>query len=132
MYPFVIAAAAMALYFTIAALRPPRAARILAGILWGAYAVYEYFVANGTLCDANCNIRVDLVLFLPLLATAAYLGFKTEPRAGAVVVLYVVTLALAAGLAAILGYTTAAMVAAIAALIAAGVGVRWAFRAPSP
>ena len=37
-----------------------------------AYAVYEYYVANGTLCDANCNIRVDLLLFWPVLGIATY------------------------------------------------------------
>lgn len=36
MYPFVLAAVAMAMYFTVAAIRRPRPAEILAVILWAA------------------------------------------------------------------------------------------------
>lgn len=72
MYPFVLVAGAVAVYFIVTALQRPRAAVILAALLWAAYAVYEYYVANGTLCDANCNIRVDLLLAWPLLGISTF------------------------------------------------------------
>ena len=72
MYPFVFIAGAVGLYFLATAFQRPRLSVILAAVLWLAYAVYEYYVANGTLCDANCNIRVDLLLFWPVLGIATY------------------------------------------------------------
>ncbi len=74
MYFFVFVAAAAALYFAIAAWQQPRAGVIVAAIAWLLYAVYEYFIANGTLCDANCNIRVDLILAWPLVWIASLFG----------------------------------------------------------
>lgn len=74
MYFFVFVAAAVALYFAVAAWRGPRPGVIVAAIVWLLYAVYEYFVANGTLCDANCNIRVDLILLWPLVWIASLFG----------------------------------------------------------
>lgn len=124
MYPFVLAAGAMALYFTVAALQRPRPAEILAVILWAAYSVYEYYVANGTLCDANCNIRVDLVFFFPLLGSATYLAFQKEPRTGAVAVLTVICLGMVAWLAAAFGYTAVAVFAGLGALIVGVLGIR--------
>lgn len=124
MYPFVLAAGAMALYFVVATLQRPRPAEVLAAVLWVAYAVYEYYVANGTLCDANCNIRVDLVLFFPLLGSAAYLALQKEPRAGAVAILYVICLGLVAWLTAAFGYTAVALIAGLGALIAAVFGIK--------
>ena len=70
MYPFVFAAGRDGLLLRGGGSQRPRPAEFLAVVLWAAYAVYEYYVANGTLCDANCNIRVDLVLFFPLLGWA--------------------------------------------------------------
>lgn len=127
MYPFVFGAAAMALYFMLAAIQRPRPAQILALILWAAYSFYEYYVANGTLCDPYCNIRVDLVLFLPLLASATYLALQKEPRRGAVALLYVICLGIFAWLAAVFGYTAVAAIAGVAALIAAAFGIRSQF-----
>lgn len=124
MYPFALAAGVMALYFGASAIDRPRPAPILASVLWAAYAVYEWYVANGTLCDKNCNIRVDLLLFLPLLAGAAYLALQQQPRAGAVAVLYVVCLGIAAMLAKVFGYPVLAAVSGMGAVIAAVVGVR--------
>lgn len=124
MYPFVLAAGLIALYFFMAALHRPRPAEILAFILWAAYAVYEYYIANGTLCDANCNIRVDLVLFFPLLGSAAYLALQKEPRTGAVVVLYVICLGMFALIASAFGYTALAVFAGACALIAAVYGIK--------
>jgi hypothetical protein len=124
MYPFVLAAGLIALYFFMAALQRPRPAGILAVILWAAYSVYEYYIANGTLCDANCNIRVDLVLFFPLLGSAAYLALQKEPRTGAVAVLYVICIGMFALIAAAFGYTVAAVVAGACALIVAAYGIK--------
>ena len=124
MYPFAIVAGALALYFGVVALQRPRGAAILAVLLWTAYSVYEYYVANGTLCDANCNIRVDLVLFFPLLGIVTYFALQKEPRAGAVAFLYLITSGIAALLAAALGYTSVAVIAGVAALLAAVYAIR--------
>ncbi|MEQ1712243.1 MAG: hypothetical protein ABL908_12695 [Hyphomicrobium sp.] len=80
MYPLAFAAGAVALYFMAEAFRRPRPAGIVAMILWAAYAGYEYHVANGTLCDANCNIRVDLILAWPLLAIATFYAANTPAQ----------------------------------------------------
>lgn len=74
MYFFVFVAAAVALYFASLAWRRPRPGMIVAAIVWLLYALYEYFIANGTLCDANCNIRVDLTLVWPLVWIATLFG----------------------------------------------------------
>jgi CDP-diglyceride synthetase len=123
MYPFALAAGVMALYLGATAVDRPRPAPILASVLWAAYAVYEWYVANGTLCDKDCNIRVDLVLFLPLLGSTAYVALQKEPRTGAVTVLYVVCLGVAAMLAKAFGYPILAAIAGVGALVAAVVGV---------
>ncbi len=124
MYPFALAAAAIALYFVMAAFRRPRPAEILAVILWAAYAVYEYFVANGTLCDANCNIRVDLVLFFPLLGTATYLALQKEPRTGAVAVLAFICLVIVAWLASLFDNRALAVVADVGAIFIGAYGIK--------
>jgi hypothetical protein len=74
MYFFVVVAAAAAVYFASAALRQPRPGVIVAAIAWLLYAAYEVLIANGTLCDANCNIRVDLILIWPLVWIASLFG----------------------------------------------------------
>jgi hypothetical protein len=74
MYFFTLVAAAAACYFAVAAIRQPRAGVIVAAIVWLAYAAYEVLIANGTLCDANCNIRVDLILLWPLIWIATLFG----------------------------------------------------------
>ena len=35
--------------------------------LWLAYGVYEYLMKIRVLCSGECNIRVDLLLIIPLL-----------------------------------------------------------------
>ena len=129
MYPFVLIAGVMALYFAVATLQRPRPAEFLALGLWAAYAVYEYYIANGTLCDANCNIRVDLVLFFPLLGIASYLARQETPRPGAVATLYVVCLGLTAWIASLFGYTAVSVIAGIGAVVALVYGVRSAIQA---
>ena len=74
MYPFALVAGAVALYFLVVAIQRPRPAAVLAVFLWAAYAVYEFYIANGTLCDAKCNIRVDLLVVWPVLGIASYLA----------------------------------------------------------
>lgn len=89
MYLFVFVAAAGALYFASEAVRRPRPGVIVAAIVWLLYAVYEFFIANGTLCDANCNIRVDLLLIWPLVGIASLFGIYSPGkwrRAGKVLV----------------------------------------------
>jgi hypothetical protein len=34
-------------------------------------------VATGVLCDANCNIRVDLVFFIPILGLATFCAYRS-------------------------------------------------------
>jgi hypothetical protein len=64
---FALIAALIAFTFLVKASRQPRVAVFVAVLVWLAYAVYEWQVATGVLCDANCNIRVDLLLFWPIL-----------------------------------------------------------------
>jgi hypothetical protein len=132
MYFFALAAAALALYFVAAAFRRLRPAEILAAILWASYAVYEYLVANGTLCDASCNIRVDLVLFLPLLGSASYLALRKEPGAVAVTLLAVICLVVVALLAYAFGNAALAGVAGVGALVVGALGIRSGFAARQP
>jgi hypothetical protein len=124
MYPFVFAAGAVTAYFVVAAIRRPRPAEVLAVILWAAYAVYEYYIANGTLCDANCNIRVDLVFFWPVLALATYFAAQTESYPLGVASLYVFCFGMTAWVASINGYTAVTVLAGAIALIAAILGVK--------
>jgi len=77
MHPFAFAAAIIAVIHLVAGWQRPRLAVIVSGILWLLYAVYEYLVATGVLCDANCNIRVDLVLFFPILGLATYCAYQS-------------------------------------------------------
>ena len=74
---FVIAAGLMTVAHVVAALQRPRPAVIASGILWALYAYYEYLIATGVLCDANCNIRVDLVLFFPILGLATFWAYQS-------------------------------------------------------
>jgi hypothetical protein len=77
MHLFVIAAAGMAVILLVAGAQRPRAVVFVAAILWLLYAYYEYQVATGVLCDANCNIRVDLVLFFPVLGLATFCAYRS-------------------------------------------------------
>jgi len=74
---FAIAAGIMAVIHLVAVAQRPRPAVIVSGILWLLYAVYEHLVATGVLCDANCNIRVDLVFFFPILGLATYSAYQS-------------------------------------------------------
>jgi hypothetical protein len=74
---FAIAAGVMAVIHLVAGWQRPRLAVIVSGILWLLYAVYERLVATGVLCDADCNIRVDLVFFIPILLIATFCAYQS-------------------------------------------------------
>ena len=120
---FTFAAAMMAVIHLVAAAQRPRSAVIVSGILWVLYAVYEHLVA--TSCGADCNIRVDLVFFFPILGLAtfyAYQSYMGRPGQTMVVgtVLGVIGLVVFALLAESFGYT-ALSGAAIAGALAIAV-----------
>ena len=77
MNAFAFAAAMMAVIHVVAGWQRPRLAVIVSGILWLLYAVYERLVATGVLCDEKCNIRVDLVFFIPVLWLATYCAYQS-------------------------------------------------------
>jgi hypothetical protein len=81
MYVLVLFAALLAGYFLDGAIKHPRPAAILAAILWPLYALYEFLIAYGVLCDAKCNIRVDVILFWPLLLIVSVIGLRSLDRA---------------------------------------------------
>ena len=94
---------------------------IVSGILWLLYAVYERLVATGVLCDADCNIRVDLVFFFPILGLAtfcAYQSYMGRPGRQMVVgtVLGVIGLVVFSLLVESFGYTALSGVAIVGAL----------------
>jgi len=77
MHIFAILAAMMAVFLLLAGRQQPRLGVFVAAILWLLYAVYEYHVATGVLCDKDCNIRVDLVLFFPILGIATWYAYRS-------------------------------------------------------
>lgn len=54
--------------FLLAFVRCRRAAALVASLAWLAYFPYEQAMKLRILCSGECNIRVDLLLFYPLLA----------------------------------------------------------------
>ena len=77
MIVFAIAAGMVAVIHLVAAFQRPRLAVIVSGALWLLYAYYEHQVATGVLCDKDCNIRVDLVFFFPILGVAALCAHRS-------------------------------------------------------
>lgn len=73
---FAVAAGMMAVIHLVAGWQRPRLAVIVSGLLLLLYAAYERLVATGVLCDADCNIRVDLVVFFPILALATFCAYR--------------------------------------------------------
>jgi len=71
---FVLIAVLAALYFAAMAFRQPRPGVIIAIVVWLAYAVYEYQMINGVLCDGGCNIRIDLLFVWPFVWIASLFG----------------------------------------------------------
>jgi hypothetical protein len=77
MYLFALVAGVMAVSLLIAGCQRPRVALFVAAVLWGLYAVYEHQVASGVLCEQPCNIRVDLVLFFPILGLVTFWAYRS-------------------------------------------------------
>ena len=73
---FAFAAGMMAVIHLVAGWQRPRLAVIVSGILWLLYAVYERLVATVG-CDGDCNIRVDLVFFFPILGIATFCAYQS-------------------------------------------------------
>jgi len=74
------AAGVMTMIHVLAGWQRPRRAVIVSGIMWLLYTVWEYLVATGVLCDANCNIRADLVFVVPVLGIATYAAYQSYNR----------------------------------------------------
>ena len=130
MYLFVFAAGIMTAVHLVAGVQRPRPMVIVSGILWLLYAVYEYHVANGTLCDANCNIRVDLALFFPILGLATYGAYqsymgRTRHQKVIGIILGVIVLFVLAFLAESFGYGDLAGVVFVCVLAAIGIYAIW-------
>ena len=77
---FVLVAGVMAVVLLVAGAQRPRLAVFVAAILWLVYAYYEYLIVSGVLCDEKCNIRVDLLLFFPILWIATFLAYRSYMR----------------------------------------------------
>ena len=77
MNAFAVVAVIIAVVHLVAAAQRPRVAVIVSGILWLLYAYYEHLIATGVLCDKDCNIRVDLVFFIPILALASFCAYQS-------------------------------------------------------
>lgn len=66
--------------------RSKRRVTLVAALAWLAYFPYEQAMKLRILCTGECNIRVDLLLFYPLLAiisvmaVAAYLKFSRRTK----------------------------------------------------
>lgn len=63
-----ILALALSTVFTVMYLHCRRLPILLAALAWLAYFPYEQAMKIRLLCSGECNIRVDLLLFYPLLA----------------------------------------------------------------
>jgi hypothetical protein len=74
---FTLLAGMMVVIHLVAGWQRPRLAVIVSGILWLLYAVWEHFVATGVLCDADCNIRADLVVILPILGLVTWRAYQS-------------------------------------------------------
>lgn len=107
---FMVIAALMTVTHLVAAFKRPRLGVIVSGILWCLYLIYEYLIVTEVLCDKNCNIRVDLVFFIPILALAtwwailSYMG-RPGPAKTAVAVLGAIGLVVFALVAESYGYS---------------------------
>src|SRR3954469_6632584 len=118
---FVLAAGMMAIGHLVVASHRLRLALIVSAILWLLYAVYEYHVATSVLCDAKCNIRVDLVVLFPILAIATvYAGwsYQRPPEQRTIIgwLLGAAGLVVVALVSMLFGYTAPAVAAGVCAL----------------
>lgn len=129
---FMLVAVLIAFALVVAGAQRPRPSLFVAAAMWLAYAVWEYYIATGVLCDKDCNIRVDLVFFFPILAIATWHAYQSyqEPSREMMIrgmILGAVGIVLVAlGLWAF-GYNVYAMVAGVCAMALAGYAVRMKF-----
>ena len=120
---FMIVAGIMALGHLGAALERPRLPIFVSGVLWLLYAFYEYQIASGAWCDADCNIRVDLVFFFPILALATFWAYQSYmgrpgPRRTAIIILGGIAVFVLGLIAEGHGYGDVAGIAVVLALLA--------------
>lgn len=59
--------------------KSPRA--LLAAVAWLAYCPYELGMKMRVLCSGECNIRVDLLLFYPILLVLTWMAISAIRRA---------------------------------------------------
>ncbi len=71
-YPFL--ALLLSVIFVLLYTRCKRKAIFIAAIAWFAYFPYEYAMKLRILCSGECNIRVDLLLFYPILIIISIVG----------------------------------------------------------
>lgn len=64
-YPWV--ALVIAAIFALLHVRRQRSILAWAGGAWLLYGLYEYMIYYSIWCDADCDIRVDLLLIYPVL-----------------------------------------------------------------
>lgn len=57
-----------------------KASVLVAVVAWLAYFAYEQAISWRMLCSGECNIRVDLLLFYPLLALLSALAVVAYVR----------------------------------------------------
>src|SRR5262245_17951886 len=129
---FVLIAVLVAIGHLVLAAQRPRLGLIVSGALWVLYAVWEYNIANGTLCDKDCNIRVDLVVIIPVRGLASGYGhhsYKQPPGKPTVVgmLLRAAGLVVAAVVAVMFGYTVPAVAAGVGALALVGYAIKLGF-----
>lgn len=83
-WPFL--ALAPAALFAVLYFRCRRPVVLVATLAWLAYFPYEQAMKLRILCSGECNIRVDLLLFYPLLMLVSVLAlvayFKSKRGAG--------------------------------------------------
>ena len=58
-----------------------RVVAAVGAVLWALYAVYELLMKERVLCTGECNIRVDLILFLPVLWIVFFWALVSSLRA---------------------------------------------------
>lgn len=67
--------------FAVLHVRCRRQAALVAALGWLAYFPYEQAMKLRILCSGECNIRVDLLLFYPVLALVSVLAVVSYFRA---------------------------------------------------
>lgn len=71
-----------AIVFAVLFFRRRRGVILLTALAWLAYFPYEMAMKLRVLCTGECNIRVDLLLFYPLLLTLSIVALIASRKAG--------------------------------------------------